>query len=96
MKSLNNEQLQFFMNEVLGELNWGDEDDASGMDPLNFVRAEIRAMRTKIKRLQGSLELRDAAQYLLALDAAYRCPCGALHEERGVYCDVCGADTPRQ
>ena len=62
MKSLNNEQLQFFMNEVLGELNWGDEDDASGIDPLEFVRNEIRGMGKKITRLQGSLELRDAAQ----------------------------------
>jgi hypothetical protein len=32
----------------------------------------------------------------LAVDGAFSCPsCGALHDERGEYCDVCGAWTPR-
>ena len=43
------EQLQFFMNEVLGLLDWSDEEEESGIDPLEFVRAEIAKLRKVTK-----------------------------------------------
>ena len=50
---LNEEQLRFFYNEILGELEWGDEQEESGIDPLAYVLDEIRKMRKEINRLSG-------------------------------------------
>lgn len=43
--NLNNEQLQFFKDEVLGLFDWGDEEEEMGLDPLNFVRQRIKDER---------------------------------------------------
>ena len=50
---LNEEQLRFFYNEVLGEFEYSDEDEADGVDPLGYVLAGIRKMRKEINRLSG-------------------------------------------
>lgn len=54
---LNKEQLQFFFDEVLGELGWHDEIEETGIDPLAYVRDEISGLRRQIKQLQVSFEL---------------------------------------
>lgn len=88
--------LQFCFDELLGELGWGDEIAETGVDPLNWAREEIKSLHKTIKRLRGSLELRNAAEHSVQLTGLRRCPaCKALLEERSVYCDVCGTDTPR-
>lgn len=68
--------------EFFTEKEWYDQDEIS---------------------LNKRLAVRDFYQWLTsrptprALDAARRCPaCKALLEDRSVYCDVCGTDTPRQ
>ena len=38
---MNKEQLQFFYDEIMGELGWEDGDEASGVDPLLWAKAEI-------------------------------------------------------
>lgn len=98
MKELSRKDLQFCFDELLGELGWGDEIEETGVDPLSWARDEIKDLHKQIKRLRGSLELRNAAEQTRALDAANRrCPaCKALLEEHSVYCDTCGTDTPRQ
>ena len=50
---LNEEQLRFFYNEILGELEWSDEEEESGIDPLAYVLGEVRKMRKEINRLSG-------------------------------------------
>lgn len=59
--NLSKEQLQFFYDEVLGELGWCDEIEETGVDPLAYVRDEISGLRRHIKRLEKSLEMREAA-----------------------------------
>lgn len=66
--SLNKEQLQFFFDEVMGELGWCDEIEETGVDPLAYVRDEISGLRRHIKRLEKSLEMRTAAEQMRALD----------------------------
>ncbi len=76
--------LQFCFDELLGELGWGDEIAETGVDPLAWARNEIKDLHKTIKRLRGSLELRDAANG--------KCKqCGTLHAEPIIHCDVCGA-----
>ena len=76
--------LQFCFDELLGELGWGDEIAETGIDPLAWARNEIKDLHKQIKRLRGSLELRDAANG--------KCKnCGTLHAEPIIHCDVCGA-----
>ena len=76
--------LQFCFDELLGELGWGDEIAETGVDPLAWARNEIKDLHKQIKRLRGSLELRDAANG--------KCKkCGTLHGEPIIHCDVCGA-----
>lgn len=70
MKAYNTKQFEFFRDEILGELGWCDEVDASGIDPLEFARNEIKNLHGQVKRLRGSLELRDAAQHPHAADAS--------------------------
>jgi hypothetical protein len=89
-------KLQFFYDEVLGEIGWDDELEQSETDPKCYCVDEIRNLRKQVKRLKGSLELREAAQHLHAADGDWTCACGAFHEDDGVYCDVCGADRPRR
>ena len=43
--NLNNEQLRFFYDEVLGLFDWGDDEEEMGLDPLNFVRERIKDER---------------------------------------------------
>ena len=50
---LNEEQLRFFYNEVLGEFEYSEEDEADGVDPLGYVLTGIRKMRKEINRLSG-------------------------------------------
>jgi hypothetical protein len=50
---LNEEQLRFFYNEVLGEFEYSEEDEADGVDPLGYVLSGIRKMRKEINRLSG-------------------------------------------
>jgi hypothetical protein len=50
---LNEEQLRFFYNEVLGEFEYSEEDEADGVDPLGYVLAGIKKMRKEINRLSG-------------------------------------------
>ena len=42
---MNNEQLNFFYNEILGILDWGDEWEDQGIDPLAYCRAKINELR---------------------------------------------------
>jgi len=89
--------LQFCFDELLGELGWDDEIAETGVDPLNWARDEIRGLHKTIKRLRGSLKLRNAAEQSVHWTGLRRCPfCNSLLEERSVYCDNCGSDTPRQ
>lgn len=50
--SLKFEQLQFFYDEVLGELGWNDDVEESGIDPLRFVKDEIKDLQNTIKVLR--------------------------------------------
>jgi len=84
-------------DELLGELGWCDEVAETGVDPLAWARNEIKDLHKTIKRLRGSLELRNAAEQSVRWTGLRRCPfCNALLEEQSVYCDTCGSDTPRQ
>lgn len=38
---MNKEQLQFFYDEIMGQLDWCDEDEASGVDPLLWAKKQI-------------------------------------------------------
>ncbi len=58
--SLNKEQLQFFFDEVLGELGWCDEIEETGIDPLAYVRDEIKKMQAHTKRVNRPLVSSDA------------------------------------
>ena len=94
MTQLNREQLQFCFDELLGELGWGGEIEETGVDPLNWARDEIKSLHKQIKRLRGSLELRNAAEQPLAPDVLARCAkCNALIETT-VHCDNCGTFEP--
>lgn len=94
MAQLTREQLQFCFDEILGELGWGDETEETGVDPLNWAREEIKGLHKTIKRLRGSLELRNAAEQPLAPDVLARCAkCNALIETT-VHCDNCGTFEP--
>lgn len=89
--------LQFCFDELLGELGWSDEVEETGVDPLAWARNEIKDLQKTVKRLRGSLELRNAAEHSAHWTGLRRCPfCEALLEENSVYCDTCGGDTPRQ
>ena len=74
--------LQFCFDELLGELGWDDEIAETGVDPLAWARTEIKDLHKQIKRLRGSLELRDATNG--------KCKCGTLHGEIIIHCR-CGA-----
>lgn len=91
--NLKQEQLQFFFDEVLGELDWGDEVEATGIDPLKYVRQEINVLRQQVKRLRKSLELRDAAEQMRAADAAdWHCKnCNVVNFGFRENCRACGA-----
>ena len=60
MANLSQKDLQFCFDELLGELGWGDEVAETGVDPLAWARNEIKDLHKTIKRLRGSLELRNA------------------------------------
>jgi len=47
MKSMNEEQLRFFRDEVLELFGWDDEANESGIDPLEFVRQEVKDLKTQ-------------------------------------------------
>lgn len=49
------EQLQFFFDEVLGELGWCDEIEASGIDPLAYVRQEIKTLQQVTYRKESMM-----------------------------------------
>ena len=51
--TLNEEQLRFFYNEVLGLMGWNEEDEASDIDPLQFVRDEVDGLRRRIRRMRA-------------------------------------------
>ena len=72
-KPLTIKDLQFCFDELLGELGWGDEIAETGVDPLAWARNEIKDLRKQIKRLRGSLELRNAAEQLRATDVCHEC-----------------------
>ena len=44
---MNAEQLRFFYNEVMGLFDWSEDDEAVGIDPLDFIRAELKRLRNK-------------------------------------------------
>ena len=73
MSQLSQKDLQFCFDELLGELGWGDEVAETGVDPLAWARNEIKDLHKTIKRLRGSLELRNAAEQTLAPDGACTC-----------------------
>ena len=50
---LNEEQLRFFYNEVMELLEWDDEDEAAGKDPLEFAREVVRNLRRDNRRLRA-------------------------------------------
>ena len=54
--TLNEEQLRFFYNEVLGLMEWDEEVEASGIDPLQFVRDEVDGLRREVRRKQNMVE----------------------------------------
>jgi hypothetical protein len=64
MANLSQKDLQFCFDELLGELGWGDEVAETGVDTLAWARNEIKDLHKQIKRLRGSLELRNAADNL--------------------------------
>lgn len=96
MAQLSHKDLEFCFDELLGELGWNDELAEIGVDPLKWARNEIKDLHKQIIRLRGSLELQSAAQQSVQLTGLRRCPaCKNLLEEKSVYCDECGTDTPR-
>ena len=76
MANLSQKDLQFCFDELLGELGWGDEVAETGVDPLAWERNEIKDLHKTIKRLRGSLELRNAAEHRVQSD---NCPRGGSH-----------------
>lgn len=66
--------LQFCFDELLGELGWDDEIAETGVDPLSWARNEIKDLHKQIKRLRGSLELRNAAEQSVYADLKPVCP----------------------
>ena len=54
--TLNEEQLRFFYNEVLGLMEWDEEVEASGIDPLQFVRDEVDELRRRIRRMRAAAD----------------------------------------
>lgn len=85
--------LQFFYDEVLGEIGWDDELEESKVDPTSHCVDEIRDLRKQVKRLQGSLALRTAAQQSVHPTKAIRCACGG--EMLANYrCQNCGLASP--
>lgn len=94
MSQLSQKDLQFCFDELLGELGWGDEIEQTGVDPLAWARNEIKDLHKTIKRLRGSLELRNAAEQKRVPDVLARCEkCKALIETT-VHCDNCGTFEP--
>ena len=61
---MNAEQLLFLYNEVMGLFDWSEDDEAVGIDPLEFVRRELKRLRknkpslktTEINRLKDVYE----------------------------------------
>ena len=101
--NLNNEQLRFFYDEVLGLFDWGDEEEEMGLDPLNFVRERIKDERKwakmtakKYAEIERELTKIRAEGSLVKLKPLRVCPaCKSILEETSVYCDNCGTDTPK-
>jgi hypothetical protein len=53
MAKLTEEQLRFFMHEVLGLFDYGDED--ADTDPLEFVRERLKEERKQYKQTRDKL-----------------------------------------
>ena len=58
---MNAKQLRFFYNEVMGLFDWSEEDEAVGIDPLDYIRAELKRLRNKPLICQYS-DLKVAAE----------------------------------
>ena len=54
------EQLDFFRWEVLGELGWCDEIEATGVDQLDYARDEIKSLQRHARRVNRPLVSQDA------------------------------------
>lgn len=50
MPKLKEEQLRFFYHEVLGLFDWSDDEEAEGIDPLEFVRQQVAELRKKAQK----------------------------------------------
>ena len=60
MTQLNREQLQFCFDELLGELGWCDEIEATGVDQLDYARDEIKSLQRHARRVNRPLVSQDA------------------------------------
>lgn len=78
MTKLNEEQLRFFYNEVLGLMEWDEEVEASGIDPLQFVRNEVDGLRRQVRRLR-------ARNYERVIDASCKV-CGGMNGYHFTHC----------
>jgi len=69
---LNKEQLQFFFDEVLGELGWHDEIEETGIDPLAYVRDEISSLRRHLRRFSEMHHNNTVLPHALYLSATWQ------------------------
>jgi len=99
MSQLSQKDLQFCFDELLGELGWGDEIEQTGVDPLVWARNEIKNLHKTIKRLRGSLELRNAAEQQRVPDVCPSCvgEKQVIGEDGTVWvCGICGGTGKRR
>lgn len=54
------EQLQFFYDEIMGELGWGDEEEESGVDPLIWAKKAIRG-----QHINDAVEMPPLVDFLM-------------------------------
>jgi hypothetical protein len=67
---MNKEQLEFFYDEIMGELGWGDEEEETGVDPLLWVRKQLFLIRDEVKtwKVAEKMALETVAQLRAELD----------------------------
>lgn len=59
-RTLTKKDLEFCLDEILGELGWCDEIEETGVDPLDFARDEIKSLQRHARRVNRPLVSQDA------------------------------------
>lgn len=92
---MNKEQLQFFYDEIMGLFGWDDGDEASGVDPLLWVKAEIgmkdkQLFAARQAILAGGIVEGQLRAELDKKNAAEICP--VCHSELVSFCYSCARE----